>query len=64
MIALLGDVEEPTIPFEITSMGISGPYPITPRGIKYLLTFIDHLTKYAEAFPIPNHNRNMCEGVL
>jgi hypothetical protein len=31
MIAQLGDVEEPKIPFEVTSMDITGPYPTTPR---------------------------------
>jgi hypothetical protein len=63
-IAPLGDAEEPKIPFEVTSMNITGPYPTTPRGNKYLLTFIDHLTKYAEGFPIPDHSRNMCKSVL
>ena len=44
--APLLEVEMPTTPFEVTSMGITGPYPVTPRGNKYLLTFIDHFTKY------------------
>ena len=60
IIAPLGDVEEPKIPFEVTSMDITGPYPTTPRGNKYLLTFIDHLTKYVEAFPIPDHTAQTC----
>jgi hypothetical protein len=55
MIAPLGDVEEPKIPFEVSSMDIVGLYPTKPRGNKYLLTFIYYLTKYAEAFPIPDH---------
>jgi transposase InsO family protein len=49
--APLGDVRQPTYPFEITSMDICGPYPLTRRKNKYLLTFIDHITKYAEAIP-------------
>jgi hypothetical protein len=50
--APLGEVRQPAYPFEITSMDICGPYHLTPRKNKYLLTFIDHLTKYAEAIPI------------
>jgi len=63
MIAPLGDVEEPKIPFEVTSMDVTGPYPTTMRGNKYLLTFIDHLTKYAEAFPIPDHKAETCARI-
>jgi len=33
-------------------MDITGPYCVTPRKNRYLLTFIDHFTKYVEAFPI------------
>jgi len=58
-----GDVEDPKIPFEFTSMDITGPYPTTPRGNKYLLTFIDHLKTYVEAFPIPDHTAEMCASV-
>jgi len=63
MIAPLGDVEEPKIPFEVTSMDINGPYPTPPRGNKCLLTFTDHLTKYVEAFPIPDHTAETCARV-
>ena len=53
-IAPLGEVDEPTFPFEVTSMDITGPYVTTPRKNKYLLTFVDHLTRYVEVFPIPD----------
>jgi hypothetical protein len=64
MIAPLGDVEEPKFSFEITSMDITGPYPTTPRGNMYLLTFIDHLTKYVEAFRIPGYTAEHVRGLL
>lgn len=35
-------------------MDITGPYVTTPRKNKYLLTFVDHLTRYVEVFPIPD----------
>jgi len=60
MIAPLGDVLKPKIPFENTSMDITGAYTTTSRGNKYLLTFIDLLTKYVEAVPISDHTAKTC----
>jgi len=48
-VAPLGDVEEPTAPFEVTSMDMTGPYLQMPRDNKYLLTFVEHFPKYVEA---------------
>ena len=62
-IASLGEVEWPTFPFHITSGDVTGPYPVTPRKNKYLLTFIEHFTKYAEAFPIPDQSAETCARV-
>jgi hypothetical protein len=45
--APLGEVREPTYPFEFTSMDIVGPLPLSNRKYKYMLTFICHFTKYA-----------------
>jgi hypothetical protein len=38
---LLGEVEEPSEPLQVTSMDIKGPYCITPRKTPILLTFMD-----------------------
>ena len=62
-VAPLGDVEEPTAPFEVTSMDITGPYLQTPRGNKYLLTFVDHFSKYVEAYPMPDQKAETCARI-
>ena len=56
-------MEEPTYPFEVVSIDIPGPYPMTTRKYKYLLTFIDHFTKYAEAFPLQDQTAETCAPV-
>jgi hypothetical protein len=38
---LLGEVEDPSEPLQVTSMDIKGPYCITPRKTPILLTFME-----------------------
>jgi hypothetical protein len=54
--APLGDLGNPVAPFEVTSIDITGPYPLTPRKNRYLLPFIHHFSKYAEMFPIQDQS--------
>jgi transposase InsO family protein len=50
--APMGDVLEPSYPFQVTAMDICGPLSVTANNNRYLLTFLDHLTHYAEAVPL------------
>jgi transposase InsO family protein len=63
MRAPLGQTEEPTEPFQVTSVDITGPYCLTPRKNRYILTFIDHFTKFVESFTIPDVSAETCARV-
>jgi len=42
-------------PFERVSIDITGPHPRSLKGHVFLLTVMDHFTKWAEAIPLRNH---------
>ena len=58
--APLGDVMEPTRPWEVVAIDICGPFTTTPNKNRYLLTFPDLLTKYAEAIQITSMTAEEC----
>jgi hypothetical protein len=62
--APLGELPETTSPFELASIDIWGPYLETRRGNRYLLTFIDHFSRYPEAVPIPKQDAPIVARVL
>ena len=41
-----------SFPFEIVGMDLMGPFPQTTSGNKYILVFIDALTKWTECVPL------------
>ena len=41
-------------PLERVSLDISGPWPTSMTGNKYILVVTDHLTRWSEAYPIPD----------
>ena len=42
-------------PWERVSIDITGPHPCSSRGNKYILTLVDHFSRWAEAVPLYNH---------
>ena len=41
-------------PWERVGLDLTEKHPRSRRGNYYLLTYLDHFTKFAEAVPIPN----------
>jgi len=62
-VAPLAKTEGPSSPLEITSMDFTGPYLVTPRKNKYLLNFIDHFSKWVEAYLVPDITAETCARV-
>ena len=52
--APLKPIPVPNEPFERVSMDIVGPLKVTKKGNQYILVLIDNLTKWPEAFAIPD----------
>jgi hypothetical protein len=50
--APLGEVLQPNYPFNIVALDICWPYSHTQRGNRFILNFVDYLTRYAEAIPV------------
>lgn len=50
-------MQTPTVgePWERVSVDITGPHPRSSTGKQYILTLVDHFSKWAEAIPISNH---------
>ena len=49
---------------ERISIDITGPHLTSSAGHKYMLTLVDHFSKWAEAFPIRNQEANTVAKVL
>jgi len=41
-------------PWERLGIDVTGPHPTSSKGNIYILTIIDHFTKWAEMFPMKN----------
>ena len=51
-------------PWERLGIDITGPFPKSARGNRFIVTMIDHFTKWAEAVPIPNHEATTVSRIL
>jgi len=56
-------------PWERVAIEVTGPHPQSSRGNKFMVTMLDHFTKYAFTFPVRSHDavtvaKHMVEHVL
>jgi transposase InsO family protein len=58
--APMGEVVEPTRPFQSVHVDFVSPYPLTENKIRYIMTSVDHLTKYVEAVPVTDMSAETC----
>ena len=48
------ETDAPPFPFAKLGLDISGPYPTTLSGNKYIISFVDWYSGWPEAFPVPD----------
>ena len=51
-------------PFDRLALDYLGPFPITPRGNRYILVCIDQFSKWVEIFPLPDQSATRCANTL
>ena len=60
----LQEMEQPPYPFAKLSMDISGPYPTSLSGNRYIVSVVDHYTGWPEAFAIPDKSAQSVAHIL
>lgn len=51
---LLQETDVPPFPFAKIAVDLSGPYPTSLSGNRYIISFIDIYSSYPECFPVPD----------
>ena len=60
----LSETDAPPYPFAKVSMDISGPYPTSLSGNKYILSVVDHYSGWPEAFALPDKSADNVAHVV
>ncbi len=50
----LQETDIPPYPMAKLSLDLSGPYPVSLAGNKYIIAFVDWFSGWAEAFAVPD----------
>jgi cleavage and polyadenylation specificity factor subunit 1 len=64
IMAPMGNLLEARNPGEVASIDITGPYATSTKGHRYLLTYIDHFKKWAEAVPFQDQEATTVANAL
>ncbi|MDH5642545.1 MAG: transposase family protein, partial [Nitrospira sp.] len=51
-------------PWDILAMDYVGPFPVTPKGNRYILVATDVFTKYAEIWAVPSQTAEVCASIV
>ena len=51
-------------PFECVGVDVLGPLPRSTSGYRYIIVFIDHFTRWVEAFPMRKNDARTCAELL
>ena len=62
--APIQEMDIPPYPFAKVSLDLSGPYPRTLSGNRYIVTFVDHYSGWPEAFAVPDKSANTVVQLL
>ena len=49
---------------EMVGLDVCGPFTTSTKGNKYIVVFTDYLTKWPEAFAVPEHTAEVCADLL
>ncbi len=51
-------------PMDLVAIDILSGFPLAPDGSKCILVAVDHMTKWVEAYPLPNEEASTCMHAL
>ena len=59
----------PAMPFDLVTVDIVGPFPATSTGLAYIVVFHDYLSRWVEAFALPDQKAEtvckvLCDEVI
>jgi hypothetical protein len=61
--ASMGDMRTGA-PMDRLCTDIMGPFPLTPRGNRYVLVVTDAFSKWVEIFPVPDQTASTCSTII